>query len=120
MNNKEAIRILEYRLNIIKQIRDEGGMKETADENIEALSHAIEVLKASEWQPIETAPKNGSVFYGVGYTQIPCRYKPYSAYSQEYKNGIKGRWQVADEYGGWNNTKEPPKNWIPQPPKEGE
>jgi hypothetical protein len=45
MNNKESIAILERDIDRFKD----------ADYK-QALSHAIEVLKASEWQPIETAP----------------------------------------------------------------
>jgi hypothetical protein len=114
MNTKEAIEEL-------KELNDALGTALTEDALITktALEHAIEVMKASEWQPIESAPRDGSVFYGVGYAQIPYRFKLYSPYSQEYKQGIKGRWQRLDEYGGWNNTVTPPQNWIPQPPKEG-
>lgn len=30
----------------------------------------------------------------------------------ECKRGIKGRWQMMDEYGGWNNTHHIPDEWM--------
>ena len=39
------------------------------------------------------------------------RWNPYKPNSQQFKKGIKGRWQKLNEYGGWDNAKVEPINW---------
>ena len=55
-------------------------------------------------------PQDGSTFYARYLT--PMRWKPYSPKSQEFKRGIKGRWQMMNEYGGWDNTRHLPDDWM--------
>jgi hypothetical protein len=55
-------------------------------------------------------PQDGTKFYGR-YVN-PFRWHPYSPKSQEFKQGIKGRWQMMDEYGGWKNTHHIPDEWM--------
>ncbi len=50
----------------------------------------------------EPAVKKG---YGVFWA--PVRWKPYSPKSEQFKRGWKGRWQMMNEYSGWNNCEQP-------------
>lgn len=47
-------------------------------------------------------PKDGTQIY-MRVIQ-PMRYLPYKPNSQQYKRGEKGRWQMMNEYGGWENS----------------
>jgi hypothetical protein len=72
------------------------------------------------WQDIATAPLDGTTFYAR--FQAPFRWLPYSPKSQQFKSGIKGRWQMMNDYGGWENTEYRPDDWChhpdtPQPPE---
>lgn len=71
---------------------------------------------SQEWQPMSTAPMDGSAFY-VRY-QSPFRWKPYSKKSLQYRAGIKGRWQEMNAYGGWDNTENQPTEWRPHSAEE--
>ena len=63
-----------------------------------------------DWQPIETAPKDGSYIY---VQQIhTCRWLSYKAGSQEVKRGKKGRWQIHNGY-GWDNAVLEGLAWMP-------
>ncbi len=64
-----------------------------------------------ELRPMSSAPKDGSPFnVRVIHTH---RWLPYKANSQQYKNGQRGRWQRATEY-GWENCKQPDADgWQP-------
>lgn len=66
------------------------------------------VKPVSEWQPIETAPVDGTPFYAR--QAVPMRWKPYKpqARQQGYPDG---RWQEMNEYGGWKNTEREPYEW---------
>jgi len=57
-------------------------------------------------------PPKDRVFY-VRHS-YPIRWAPYKPTSQQAQRGVKGRWQVAGEYGGWDNTliKPEPGNWF--------
>lgn len=74
-------------------------------------------LLGSEWQPIETAPKQPGhidVRFVVTY-----RWLPYKPQSHQCRAGIKGRWQraVSNEYGGWENACLPQNGeWRPPQP----
>jgi hypothetical protein len=54
MNTHKAIKLLEW-------IRD-SELNYTLEKEMEALTHAIEHMKRGQWQPIETAPKDGELF----------------------------------------------------------
>lgn len=56
-------------------------------------------------------PTDGSVVYG--HTWQPYRWKSYSQKSEQFRHGIKGRWQAMNEYGGWENAP-PPDEWAPE------
>lgn len=57
-----------------------------------------------EWST-DDPPKDGTPFYMQ--TISVLRFKPYKPNSQQAKQGIKGRWQEMNEYGGWENCPHP-------------
>jgi hypothetical protein len=63
-----------------------------------------------ESKPITDAEKHGRPINVV--TSI--RWLPYKKASEQYRKGIKGRWQVATEY-GWENIRgdEPTYHLVP-------
>ncbi len=67
----------------------------------EALAIIDQQAAHKPWKLIETAPRDGEPFYVRELT--PMRFKPYSKKSNEYRNGMKGRWQRMNDYGGWDN-----------------
>ena len=61
--------------------------------------------------PIDTAPKDGTV---INVTQERLyRWLPYKPNSQQVKQGIQGRWQTPNEYGGWDNAELYGLGWLP-------
>lgn len=75
----------------------------------------------------DTPPMDGTIIYRriIG----TYRFQPYKKASQQYKSGIKGRWQEMNEYGGWENCPHPLGNewstefdpqWGREVEKEGE
>ena len=63
----------------------------------------------TNWQPIETAPKDGTTIAGADLYRW-VKYKPGSTKGQ-LKRG--GRWQRFNGY-GWENAG-PPTHWMPLP-----
>lgn len=57
-----------------------------------------------DWRKDEM-PKDGTVIYRRVWSAY--RFQPYSPQSQEFKRGLKGRWQEMNEYGGWQNCNHP-------------
>lgn len=68
-------------------------------------------IECDEWQPIKTAPKDGKSFYVQAHYKVPFKWKPYKPKSQQFKQGIKGRWQEMNDYGGWENSDKTPDEW---------
>lgn len=56
-------------------------------------------------------PMDGTAFYATGTYKFPMRYKLYKPVSNEFKRGIKGRWQKMNDYGAWENTDFEPTTW---------
>jgi hypothetical protein len=63
------------------------------------------------WQPAETAPKDGTIFY-VG---TAVKWKPYKPNSEQARRGIKGRWMESNGYGGWYPLAGDFEHWAPLP-----
>jgi hypothetical protein len=119
MDNKEAIE----RLEVIMVGNSNSKLNQ-------ALSHAIDVMKASEvsndWQPIETAPMEGSFVLLTGGKFCSNWEK-----NQPKPDFVIGRWENDPRWeGDWIIYYDltgcgryyDPTHWmpLPQPPKEGE
>ena len=70
------------------------------------------------WWISDKLPNDGEI------VEIPktARYKLYKGNSQQFKKGIKGRWQVFNGY-GWDNLGYEPRGWVqplPNPPQAEE
>jgi hypothetical protein len=101
MDNKEAIEIM-------TEMIGDGSLN---NKEILALSHAIEVMKASEWQPIKSAPKIDWEFIAIYDGKKPA----IGFWEEESKS-----WRYWYECCAYAPKAEPLK-WKPlQPPKEGE
>ena len=60
-----------------------------------------------ECSPIESAPKDGQAVYGL----LVMRRLSYKPSSEQYRKGIKGRWQEWNGF-GWENAREQPGEWL--------
>ena len=66
----------------------------------------VETLRAQiAWILGEPPKEDGAVVYG--HTWSPYRWKAYSTKSEQFRRGIKGRWQRMNEYAGWDNAPAP-------------
>jgi len=87
------------------------------DEGVRAMSEQ-RTTEERDWQPIETAPKDGSGILIAGGTYIYSDYEPMPFLSvtiaQWYQDGWRGDTFAHDE---WNVHK--PTHWmrLPEPPK---
>jgi len=91
-DHKRLVRELDVILN-----GEEGAAKQASLCDIVSQVRDIKGL----WKPASTAPMDGTEIY---MRQLqPMRYKLYKPNSQEFKRGIKGRWQSMTDYGGWEN-----------------
>lgn len=90
------------------------GTQVTADPNsygqfidIQDLQKALDSkeLDADPWMPVSTPPENDDPVVAKEF----YRYKRYKPNSQQFKRGIKARWQRHNGY-GWDNS-EPPAEW---------
>lgn len=43
--------------------------------------------------------------YAISFS--PMRWKPYSPKSEQFRKGRKGRWQMMNFFGGWDNCEAP-------------
>ena len=101
-----------------RQFRAEA-LTEFADEIREFLDNFTMRLPGDGWRPIETAPKDGS--HIVGRTSNTYRWKKYKSGAPAWAIAAGGRWQKANEHGGWDNCDPDFIEWRPSPPvKEGE
>jgi hypothetical protein len=67
----------------------------------------------TQWQPIASAPKDGTPF--LARTEHPVRWRAYKPNSQQFRSGLKGRWQKMNSYGGWDNADELACEWREWP-----
>lgn len=106
VNNVEHVRVLEEMSNWVGTLRAEHA----------ALTAAIAALKATEWQPIESAPKDGSDFYVLAHQVFgENAYQTHGiGYWHASKKEPTCRDSVCDEFS--------PTHWmpLPQPPKKSE
>ncbi len=94
MNTKEAIKAMQF-------MHDElASCKDWKD----VLSHAIEVMKASEWQPIESAPIGEDIL--LGHQDYTC-----AGWVNPFMKANAGQGVMVKQ----------PTHWIPLPqPPQGE
>jgi hypothetical protein len=57
-----------------------------------------------EWRS-DAPPRSAEPIYG--HTWSPYRWQAYKPSSEQFRRGIKGRWQAMNEHGGWDNAKAP-------------
>lgn len=73
----------------------------------QARAMALEEAKANAGKPIAEAPRDGTPLIVISIKTENMRYKPYLKGSPQQRRGIRGRWQVLNDYGGWMNCNEP-------------
>ena len=64
-------------------------------------------LPQFEQRPITDAQRTGRIIT----VPMSVRWLPYKPSSQQFKAGIKGRWQVANDY-GWENADFTPTEYL--------
>jgi hypothetical protein len=133
MNTQEAIEILEqhqlWRRGLPPYEHGGEGLPHTPKQLGKALSHAIEHMKRGQWQPIETAPRDGSSILVIGGTQASEIGAPYKVmqpikayweadtYFQKQENGgyaPQGAWHVVDT-SYYSITLSGITHWMPLP-----
>ncbi len=70
----------------------------TKYEVTQAEARRVDRLERRAGEP----PRDGEVYQAV--YCVPVRWKAYSPKSEQFRKGIKGRWQQMTEYGGWENS----------------
>ena len=83
-----------------------GSLDEIVDRGIE--SNSAEWVAVSERLPEDDKPVE---------VKVVARYMHYKPKSQQFKQGIKGRWQLHNSY-AWNNTNIEITTYLPTPPAE--
>lgn len=93
-----------------------------AQQEIDKLNAALERAEAErdaavgDWRT-DNPPQDGTPIYKR--VIQPYRFLPYKPNSQQAKRGEKGRWQMMNEYGGWENCPWPLGNeWSLTHPSE--
>ena len=93
-------------------------VKEITKRSKAALADLQKWVDDEDWFPMETAPKDKTIFYVKESYRVPFRWKPYRPKRQKIRHGVKGRWQEMNEYGGWVNSNKKPDKWQPDTPTE--
>ncbi|WP_433950823.1 hypothetical protein [Brevundimonas bullata] len=83
---------------------------------IKTLTSAANALRAQPQAREEAQTVPGGVI--VAYERNHYRFHPYSPRSEQFRRGIKGRWQKMTEYGGWENSPAPSIATPPAPEAE--
>lgn len=85
--------------------------KQPAPSDTPPARQAVEAVSVDEvaWQALDNAPRDGTPINVRAVSTY--RYQPYKPSSPQRKKGIRGRWQVANEYGSWDNCQEPRGEW---------
>jgi hypothetical protein len=78
--------------------------------NIAYVQACKRLEELNSWQYMETAPQDGTPF--LARIEYPMRWLAYKPNSQQFRSGIKGRWQAMNEYGGWDNATEIAAEWT--------
>ena len=97
-------------------IEKQRGQLEQAKLQLVDANVVNEALKKQAIPWAKNPPEDGSIIF-VG---VSMKFTPYSEKSNQFKRGIKGRWQMCNGYGGWENIPTPPPVWyLPShPPRE--
>lgn len=64
------------------------------------------------WRPKETLPTSLEYDQWIEVQQVTTyMWRPYKENSQQYRQGLRGRWQVSNGFGGWENSEPPNGPW---------
>lgn len=91
----------------------EAGIKPGPSEPSSSTSETAGEEVRQEWRT-DAKPTDGRIIDVRAVSSF--RYAAYKPTSEQRKRGIKGRWQVAGGYGGWDNCPEPRGDWRPNVP----
>jgi hypothetical protein len=92
---------------------------DAADFVVVCADLSVDIRKPSKgvWRT-DMPPQDGTPIYKR--VIQPYRFLPYKPNSQQFKRGEKGRWQMMNEYGGWDNCPHPIGNeWSLESPFSG-
>lgn len=76
------------------------------DDTIAALTRHAKPVHWIEGEP----PKNGAIHAAV--FQVPVRWQRYKPSAPQVQRGTPGRWQMMNEYGGWENAPGAGRQWA--------
>lgn len=76
------------------------------DDTIAALTRHAKPVRWIEGEP----PKNSAIHAAV--FQVPVRWQLYKPSAPQIQRGVPGRWQMMNEYGGWENAPGAGRQWA--------
>lgn len=91
---------------LLDDVYNAGRESAAYDENDSSpYGRVVAALTAAEGWRTDPMPLDGTVIYRR--TAQPYRFLPYKPNSQQAKSGTLGRWQMMNEYGGWDSCPVP-------------
>lgn len=76
------------------------------DDTIASLTRHAKPVHWIEGEP----PKDGAIRAAV--FQVPVRWQRYKPSAPQVQRGTPGRWQMMNEYGGWENAPSAGRQWA--------